>query len=307
MWIETPGERTSTSMSASSAGASGPATNGHPARRGSAPAASRSRSGPVADDGDETGVREPLLRGGARTNASPCRRPRRRSCDQRVPRSSRAAPISSSGTSWSSLSANSGRDRTSAPLKRGSDLACQPAHDGVIAPARIVGRSSPSRMRSPRSSPTHSNGLWAPAAVRRANPSNCASSASRSRAEDRGQCARLHERGEDQEHEPAFVAVAAPRAGAGGGIQAKDAVAAGEHRVIGIHRERTPARSRARRPGAGSRRSRGRRGSRRRRRREQPLHPAALAELMVDLDPLPDRVRGSRPSARLRARPHPDR
>ena len=107
--------------------------------------------------------------------------------------------------------------------------------------------------------------------------------------EDLEQLLRRGEGGEHEEHEPALGALAAPRGAAQRRVQAEDRVAAGERPVVGVRRAKARAIASS---DAGRRTEKAPTGacSSSRASIEQPLHPQALAELVVHLDAVPAQV-----------------
>ena len=162
-----------------------------------------------------------------------------------------------------------------------------------MLPPLAVSRSSRRiAARHSSTSPTHSNGLSPPVAVSSAKPSYWSGSSSRSLPKICVSCSGVSERREDQEHEAALVAVAAPGAEPLARVELEDAVAARERPGGTARASRTPGRSLSseagRRiekicgaPSISATASASSRSARR-----------LLRELVVDLDPVPDEVAG---------------
>ena len=151
------------------------------------------------------------------------------------------------------------------PIEARQDLTRQARDHALRAPARIGSEQAIAATLS-CTSPTHSNGLWPPVPVRLREARVLGVVVEHRRAEDRAQLCRRQERREDQEDEPALVAVAAPRARATGLVEPENAIAGGEHAVVARHPRERPGDRQLRGRAAGPRRSQARRRSRRPRR-----------------------------------------
>ena len=173
---------------------------------------------------------------------------------------------------------------------RGSTSAARRRTTRVGGPARVASASMRIAARLSCSSPTHSNGLWPPpVAVSSAKPSNWSSSASRSRPKISRRCAGALKGASARNTKRHFGHSQHHDAARSEGSMRKHGVAARERRVVGLHAGER-ARNRQLRRGAQDREQSGASGRSRRAPRAAGARPQALAELVVDLDPVPDEV-----------------